>query len=156
MKLNEVETLARELMDKHGFESVPFKFDGGLRRFGRYREYRGRPELISLSRHWATRRPESDVRNTILHEIAHAIAGAAAGHGPKWKAAALAVGARPERCSSIPLEETNKLAKYHVYCDCSVHKGKVVMPLFRLSKTWQRGGWVCKFSKNKFRVVEVR
>jgi hypothetical protein len=40
------------------------------------------------------------LRNTMLHEIAHAIAGHAAGHGPVWRAAARKVGATPERCGT--------------------------------------------------------
>lgn len=47
--------------------------------------------------------PENRVHadNTIRHEVAHAIAGAAAGHGPTWRAAARQVGATPNRCGSV-------------------------------------------------------
>lgn len=36
--------------------------------------------------------------NTIRHEVAHAIAGPHAKHGPAWRAACRLTGARPERC----------------------------------------------------------
>ena len=37
-----------------------------------------------------------EVRDTILHEIAHALAGAKARHGPAWKAIAKRLGATPK------------------------------------------------------------
>jgi predicted SprT family Zn-dependent metalloprotease len=44
--------------------------------------------------------PEDEIRDVILHEIAHALAGHKAGHGPVWKAAARKVGAKPSRCAA--------------------------------------------------------
>ena len=38
---------------------------------------------------------EEEIRDTVLHEIAHAIAGPEAGHGPLWKATARRIGATP-------------------------------------------------------------
>jgi predicted SprT family Zn-dependent metalloprotease len=38
------------------------------------------------------------VLDTILHEIAHALAGHKAGHGPAWKAKCAQIGAKPKRC----------------------------------------------------------
>lgn len=40
---------------------------------------------------------EQEVRDTILHEIAHALA-PRAGHGPKWRAICRQIGAEPKRC----------------------------------------------------------
>lgn len=39
---------------------------------------------------------EDQVRDTVRHEIAHALVGADAGHGPIWKAAARRVGCSPK------------------------------------------------------------
>ena len=39
------------------------------------------------------------VTDTILHEIAHALAGPGAGHGPAWKATASRLGATPKSCA---------------------------------------------------------
>jgi predicted SprT family Zn-dependent metalloprotease len=55
--------------------------------------------VIELSAHFVERNPPDLVRDTLLHEIAHGLAGRAAGHGPAWKAMCLRVGARPERLS---------------------------------------------------------
>ncbi len=43
---------------------------------------------------------EAEVRDTLLHEIAHALTGSRAGHGPAWQKVALAIGAKPRRCYS--------------------------------------------------------
>ncbi|MGL4419421.1 MAG: SprT-like domain-containing protein [Gemmataceae bacterium] len=55
---------------------------------------------IGLSKHLYWRNPPETIRNTLLHEIAHALAGYAAGHGPVWQKIALQIGAKPERCNS--------------------------------------------------------
>lgn len=61
----------------------------------------------------------SKLRDTVLHEIAHAIAGHKAGHGPAWKAIARKVGARPVRCSAaLPVSPVQV-----VTLSCSICKG---------------------------------
>lgn len=56
---------------------------------------------IYLSTHYVKVGCHDDVLDTIRHEIAHALAGCYAGHGPAWKAMCLRVGAKPERCKAI-------------------------------------------------------
>ena len=62
----------------------------------------GKPFEIVLSgtafQHEANR---TEFRDTVLHEIAHAIAGLRAGHGPEWKRIAIMVGAKPENACSL-------------------------------------------------------
>lgn len=58
-----------------------------------------RTKSIELSAEYVTLNGEAEVRDTILHEIAHAKAGHKAGHGPEWKSWCLRVGAKPERCA---------------------------------------------------------
>lgn len=153
MKLNEVEKLANELMGLHNLSHLSFRFDGGLRRIGSCVSRGGVAHTITFSKHWATRLPEEEVRDIILHEIAHAIAGHKAGHGYEWKRVARRIGAKPEACkvSDVALE----LAKYHAVCDCPVHKGKTLASFHRLGKSWRRGK-VCTASKHPIRIVEVR
>lgn len=43
---------------------------------------------------------EAEVRETILHEIAHALAGPRAGHGARWREIAHRIGSTGERCVS--------------------------------------------------------
>lgn len=54
-------------------------------------------KLITLTGWYVDLNDEAAVHDTILHEIAHAIAGREAGHGPGWKAVAARIGAVPSR-----------------------------------------------------------
>ncbi len=94
MELDQARTLARDLMDAHGLAYWTFEFDRAKRRAGQCNFNR---RLISLSRHLTVLHEEREVRNTIMHEIAHALAGPRAGHGPQWRAQAVKIGATPER-----------------------------------------------------------
>lgn len=96
MNLDDAEDMAMTLMEDHGLSSWTFAFDRAMRRCGQCRPSK---KLITMSRHFVENNRESEVRDTILHEIAHALAGAESGHGPHWKLWAVEVGARPERCA---------------------------------------------------------
>jgi len=91
--------LAVDLMEKHGLYRYPnlwtFEFDNARARFGRC-SFRRR--VISISRILVELTPEAEVLDTILHEIAHALAGPHAGHGRIWKLMAVSIGAKPTRC----------------------------------------------------------
>jgi predicted SprT family Zn-dependent metalloprotease len=82
-------------MNEHGIPCWTFRFDRAKRRFGVCKH---RPEVIGLSVYLTRMNDEAQVRDVILHEIAHAIAGHKAGHGPKWKRVCLRIGAKPRRC----------------------------------------------------------
>ena len=92
-RLLEVAGQARELMDEHGLHGWTFRFSAAKSRLGECRE---RERHIRLSRRHAVNGDPREVRDTILHEIAHALAGAKAGHGPAWKAVARRIGATPK------------------------------------------------------------
>jgi predicted SprT family Zn-dependent metalloprotease len=87
--------LARKLMHEHGVADWSFGWNRRKRSLGlcRYRQKR-----IELSIYFAQANEEVQVRETILHEIAHALAGEQAGHGPRWKAMCAKVGCKPQRC----------------------------------------------------------
>lgn len=93
MNLNQAVRDARALMAAHGLNGWTLKLDRSVKRAG-YCDYRHR--VISLSRHLAELWPEHAVRDTVLHEIAHALAGPAAGHGREWARIALAIGCNGE------------------------------------------------------------
>ena len=92
-RLLEVARQARGLMNEHGLESWTFRFSAAESRLGECRE---REKVIRLSRRHAVKGSPREVRDTILHEIAHALAGAEARHGPAWKAVAKRLGATPK------------------------------------------------------------
>jgi hypothetical protein len=96
LKQADVRTLAVKLMTKHGLieSGWRFEWDKAETRIGccHYGSKR-----ITLSKLLVPNLPRSEVRNTILHEIAHALVGPRRGHGPIWQAKAIEVGARPEK-----------------------------------------------------------
>lgn len=91
-RLREVTVQARALMDRNGLHDWSLRFGNARRKLG---ECRAEEKLIVLSRAHAAEGAPDDVSDTILHEIAHALAGPAAGHGPAWKSVARRLGARP-------------------------------------------------------------
>jgi predicted SprT family Zn-dependent metalloprotease len=95
MEPRDAATTARQLMDLYGLKEWRFVFDNAKRRFGCCNYH---TRTISLSRHLTKLNTSDDVTNTVLHEIAHALAGRAAGHGRAWKVQAEAVGCMAERC----------------------------------------------------------
>lgn len=97
MNLSEAASLARGLMNDHGLGHWTFEFDRAPRRFG---ACHGRLRKISLSEYLVRLNEEDQVRNTILHEIAHALTPNERGHGPQWRRKCIEVGIRPDRCYS--------------------------------------------------------
>jgi predicted SprT family Zn-dependent metalloprotease len=90
-------TLARQLMDEHRLTGWTFRFDSAKRRFGLCNYT---TKTISLSRHLTGLNGEAQVRDTLLHEIAHALT-PRSGHGRAWREKCLEIGARPERCLDL-------------------------------------------------------
>lgn len=94
MNLHEAAYLAKQLIDQHALVGWRFEFDHARRRFGKC-DYTNR--RITLSRYLTFLNGIDEVRDTILHEIAHALC-PGDGHGAKWRATCRAIGARPKRC----------------------------------------------------------
>lgn len=99
MNLISVIKLAKSLMDEHGLtkNGWVFKFDNSKKRFGCCNYTR---KKISLSKDLCVLNSEHDVKDTILHEIAHALVGHSHGHDNVWKQKALSIGCNGERCYS--------------------------------------------------------
>ena len=62
-----------------------------------------RAKMLSFSRNLIARESPADMRNTLLHEIAHALAGAKHGHDRTWRAIALQIGCDGKRCHTMEL-----------------------------------------------------
>jgi predicted SprT family Zn-dependent metalloprotease len=52
---------------------------------------------ISVSKYLAARYEDDEIHQVLLHEVAHAVAGSRAGHGPRWKATAAELGYEGKR-----------------------------------------------------------
>ena len=96
MNPHDARTLAWELITAHGLAGWRFEFDHARRRFGSCRYGQ---KLITLSRPLTLLNPDEQVRDTLLHEIAHALT-PGDGHGLRWKHKCREIGARPQRCYS--------------------------------------------------------
>lgn len=111
MTSNEVITLAYQLMDKHGLKADGwiFRFNNRMRAVGLCRKFRlprevnGRKVIgtIELQRLFALTATVEDITDTILHEIAHAIAGVEHGHNDHWKTVAARIGCSPKACQAV-------------------------------------------------------
>mgnify|MGYP003331690830 FL=1 len=99
MEILKAKELAIELMNKHKLIEYGwyFEFDKAKRRFGCCDYIKQR---ISLSEGLTKIREEHNVRNTILHEIAHALVGFKNGHNHIWRAKAIEIGCDGKRCGN--------------------------------------------------------
>jgi predicted SprT family Zn-dependent metalloprotease len=97
MDLKELKTCTNREMSKHGLNGWSFGLAATKRRLGvcKYRTKR-----IEISEYYALNSPPETVLDTLLHEIAHAIAGPGTHHGPIWKAVAIRLGATPRACEN--------------------------------------------------------
>lgn len=102
MTLEATKVLARVLMEQHNLHGWTFTFDRAKRRFGCCDYDRKR---ISLSAYLVQLNHEEQVRDTILHEIAHALAGRKAGHGRVWQRIAQSLGCSTMRCYTTEVVE---------------------------------------------------
>jgi predicted SprT family Zn-dependent metalloprotease len=88
-ELHRVRHWAEALIVAHLDPSWTFAFDNAKRRAGLC-DYTNK--RISLSRYLAARYDDDTNHQTLLHEVAHALAGPRAGHGPRWKELARELG----------------------------------------------------------------
>jgi len=98
MELTKAESLCRQMLDEHGLNDWTVLFDKKTLRLGACNyNYK----TIFLSTHWTTEHDESEVKETILHEIAHALVGPNHGHDVYWSIQARKIGAKPYSCLDI-------------------------------------------------------
>jgi hypothetical protein len=108
--LNDLETWACALIHAH-LEPVGlswrFRWTRGIKQLGVCRFERLGPFSsayrveIGLSRQHAQEGDFQQVRDTLLHEIAHALAGPGQGHNRVWQAHCLRIGAQPKACAPL-------------------------------------------------------
>ncbi|MCD8062529.1 MAG: SprT-like domain-containing protein [Akkermansiaceae bacterium] len=124
----EIESYARLKLDEHGLHDWQFGWDRARRRLG---VCRLQEKSITLSIHFVRANLEAphEIRDTVLHEIAHALAWVRHGertHGPLWKRICREIGAVPRAAARqdairvttykyiLRLKTTGEIvAKYH-------------------------------------------
>lgn len=119
MNLNDAHALARAAMDAHGLTDWRLEWDNHKRRNGATYIY---DRKITLSAPLTHLRNADEVRQTIGHEIAHALCSPGAGHGPEWRRKMRELGLKVARCSVNSDETMEKIAlsaKYTIRCSVS-------------------------------------
>ena len=124
MELREIMKLGKQMLLKHKLDDWTFKLNNAKRCFGTC-NYKNK--TIYISRIIAKLNSEDEVKDTILHEIAHILAGKQ-GHNHIWKEQCLKIGANPKRdCGK---EIILPRGKYEAVCK----KCSTIYKRFRKSK----------------------
>jgi predicted SprT family Zn-dependent metalloprotease len=89
---------AREYLLQHELSLWSFRFDNGRTRAG---SCQYGPHVITLSYEFAKHAPAAEIRDTLLHEIAHALVGKTHHHDAVWRTTALALGCSGRRCHEL-------------------------------------------------------
>jgi predicted SprT family Zn-dependent metalloprotease len=95
VRIEEARELAQQLMAAHGLVGWTLVLDGARTRAGVCRPAR---RQIGLSRVLTALHSREEVTETVLHEVAHALAGVEHGHDAVWRATAVSIGASGARC----------------------------------------------------------
>ena len=133
--------LATKLMDAHGLVGWRIKLDKARRRAGQC-DYKNK--IISLSRLYVRHADIDHIRDTILHEIAHALVGPRHGHDAVWRQKAREIGCTATRCHSLSFAR----ARWVMTCPNGC---------FSVERHRKKSGLVCASCKSavEFHVVET-
>jgi predicted SprT family Zn-dependent metalloprotease len=91
---------ACRILDSFGLHDWSFQFTRARRTLG---VCRYGPRIIGLSIHLVQRNGPEEIRETLLHEIAHALVGPGRGHGPAWREMARRIGCQSVRCGTADM-----------------------------------------------------
>lgn len=117
-RLSDCVAVAEALIQEHGLDGWSFQFDGAQKRAG---ACAFNTKVISLSRFYCIKASDAQVRDTVLHEIAHALAGPKHNHDTTWKRIARSIGCTADRCHTVDFAP----AKYIASCSrCGWHQKK--------------------------------
>ncbi len=111
MDLTAAHDLATRLLAEHGLTDWRVEYDAAKRRAG---VCRFATRTIGLSAPLTVLHDEAMVRDTVLHEIAHALVGPSHGHDATWARTARAIGCSAERC--VPADAPRVAAPWLGVC----------------------------------------
>jgi predicted SprT family Zn-dependent metalloprotease len=134
-KIEAAQALALKLMTDFGLTEWVFKFNRRITKTGLcVYPHNGKPGRIELSAIYVEHNYLDAIEDTIRHEIAHALAGPSAKHGPAWAAMCRKTGARPSRCRIVTMPP----GKWRSQCSlCRVEYSR-----YRRPKRME--GWYCR------------
>ncbi len=104
-----IKKLAIKLFKNNKIQNWKFEFDNARRRAGlcNYRK-----KTISLSKYYVEYAELEHIKDTILHEIAHALIGPRNGHNYLWKKTAISIGCSGARCHQLNFIKS----RWIIYC----------------------------------------
>jgi predicted SprT family Zn-dependent metalloprotease len=145
MELSSVQLLADQLLDEHKLfkKGWRFSFDRAKRRAGCCRYSK---KEITLAKAYAEQEELKEIKNTILHEIAHALVGPKHGHNEIWKQKALEIGCDAKRCHYVVFSKP----KYKLTCSNSCF----VVTRYRVNQNFLKSR-ICSKCKGKLLVIDV-
>jgi len=97
METKDAQTLAEDLMKQHGVENYSFSFMAIRKKFSTSGRCNWKKKTIQLQPTFVELNTENIVRNTVLHEIAHALR-PKHGHNKFWRSTAASIGCTGLRC----------------------------------------------------------
>jgi hypothetical protein len=100
---------------------------------------------IKLSLYHIDQHDFAEIKDTVLHEIAHALVGTKEGHNKKWKAACVKLGCRPEKAARVSMK-----TPYAIKYECP-KCGNVAYAHRRYSKYAKYNCGHCKTPVNIYR-----
>jgi hypothetical protein len=95
MKVEDAVYYIELLMDVHGLFKDDWRWELSTRAHYTFGLCKYKRKLVRFSKSYIELNIYEEVVDTILHEIAHALAGPGKGHGYFWKKKAIEIGARP-------------------------------------------------------------
>ena len=122
-RLAAAEWLALEMLAEHGLDRRGWVF-GWNERVTALGVCRFSVRRIELSRPLILANDDAQMFDTVAHEVAHALAGPAAGHGPVWREQAVRLGARPERVAhdSVGVSDVKWVGTCEHGCEIKRHR----------------------------------
>jgi len=144
--------LARQIMDQHGC-NLPLRVNGGKTVIGMLMwkknfltgEYI--PTRLVLSRYLIVLNDEDQIKEVVLHEIAHFKVNPKNGHNWAWQQMARQLGCKEGRCS---VNTNMPEGRYKAECSC----GQVYYK-HRAGKRVLHSNWFCRKCRGKIRFVDT-
>ena len=146
MNLTDAQMLARTALDAHGLTDKGWRveWDNAKRRNG---SASSSARVITLSAPLTHLKTPEEMRQTIGHEIAHALVGTQHGHGPVWKAKMRELGLVVSTTAVLSEETRGQIATLRNYTLTCVVNGKSLGHLDRIvkqRKVRRGGGYVIR------------
>jgi len=134
MQVVEVIILGFNLLKEHNLEDWIFVVDNAKGRGGLCRY---KTKTISLAEGFILHANAEEIKDTILHEIAHALVGHENGHNYVWRNKAIEIGCTGERCHSVKFSTPNYILKCSKDCGFKANRQRVKV------SSLQRNGSYC-------------